>query len=358
MTDNQLAFITMEQNAEHRQQFPKPHIEAFEIPLRIEMALEYLGQSGVMSGVRKVSSKEASMDDILEVHSPYLVDTVRLMSDLGNGYLGESAYASPDLLFSSLCAAGGAIAASREILERRSRHAFALIRPPGHHAAVSCPGGLCYFNNIAVAVRNAMKHERVKRVSIIDFDDHFGNGTAEIFYADPSVQYISIHEYDYETFGIGHYEELGYGEGEGTNINIPLLESSSDASYSAAFDKIVKRAVKSFHPDIIAVSAGYDPHYADPVGNMDTDSRTFWRIGSLVRELVETMNLQGSFWALEGGYNPFTIGPSIHSTLEGLKGNPIPKLPDQIDRETYDTLEESNEEVIEKVLETISPYLG
>lgn len=357
LPEYEIGFVTTEQDVNHCQPFQKPNLEALETPLRIEMALDYLEKSGALTGLKSIRSKEATLEDVFVVHSPYLIDTVRLMSDLGCGYLAESAYASADLLFSSLCAVGGALAASREILSGGSKHAFALIRPPGHHASTSSPGGLCYFNNVAIAVKHAMQDESIKRVSIIDFDNHFGNGTAEIFYADPSVQYISLHEYDYTSLGIGHYEEVGYGEGIGTNINIPLLESTSDSSYSAALDKIVKKAVMSFRPDIIAVSAGYDPHYADPVGNMDIDSRTFWKIGSTIRSLVDSLKLKGSFWVLEGGYNLFTIGPSIHGSLSGLKGESMPRLQDQIEREICEALEEGNEEVIERVLETVSPFL-
>ena len=116
-------------------------------------------------------------------------------------------------------------------------------------------------------------------------------------------------------------------------------------------------ALKSFKPDLIMVSAGYDAHFADPVGNMDIDSRTYWRFGSEIGKLVNTSEVKGSVWVLEGGYNPFTIGPSIHASLEGLAGNTQPLLEDQIDREVNKLIVETNDEIIKKVLETIKPYL-
>jgi acetoin utilization deacetylase AcuC-like enzyme len=279
------------------------------------------------------------------------------MSDLGSGYLGESSYASPDLLRSALHALGGAIESARLVAEGNTRHSFALVRPPGHHASTSTSMGLCYFNNIAIAARTAMTLEDVNRISILDIDNHFGNGTAEIFYSDPNVQYISLHEYDYENFGVGHFDEIGRGKGKGKNINIPFVESSPDQSYESAMKQIVTPALKSFKPDLIGVSAGFDAHYADPVGNMDVDSRTYWRIGNLVEKTVSTLGVKGSFWILEGGYNPFVLGSSIRASLEGLQQKKIPKLEDQIEREKHEMLVESNAEIIEKVLETIAPYL-
>jgi len=279
------------------------------------------------------------------------------MSEIGSGQLGESAYASPDLLRTALLAVGGAMKGVDMVLSGEANHAFVLMRPPGHHATTSNPMGLCYFNNIAIGSAHALQSDSINRVSIIDFDDHHGNGTSEIFYTNPNVQYISFHEFDYENFGLGHYNELGHGNAKGTNINIPLLETSPDISYESAIKRIMIPAINSFKPDMIMVSAGYDAHYADPVGNMDIDSRTYWRFGNQIRKIVNTTNVQGSVWVLEGGYNPFVIGPSIRASLDGLTGKELPELDDQIEREVNQLIVESNNEIIDKVLETIKPYL-
>ena len=341
----------------HRMPFPKPHLESFENPLRYQMAERYLEQSGILSGMIRIKAPRATLKDPLLVHSPYLVDTVELMSEMGSGQLGESAYASPDLIRTALLTVGGSMKGVDTILSGDVKHAFVLMRPPGHHASTSNPMGLCYFNNVAIAATHALQNDTVKRVSIIDFDDHHGNGTSEIFYTNPNVQYISFHEYDYENFGLGHYDELGHGEGKGTNINIPLVETSPDISYESAINRIMLPALKSFKPDLIMVSAGYDAHYADPVGNMDIDSRTYWRFGNEIGKLIATTKVMGSVWVLEGGYNPFTIGPSILASLEGLAGNTQPHLEDQLDREVNKLIVDTNDEIINKVLETIKPFL-
>jgi acetoin utilization deacetylase AcuC-like enzyme len=356
LTTHRLAFIHQPLSDTHAQPFPKPNIEAFETPLRVQMAYKYLDENGVLKGMKVSKANQAKLEDALLIHSPYLVHTVEIMSDLGSGYLGESSYASPDLLRSALHALGGAIESAKLVSESDTRHAFALVRPPGHHASTSTSMGLCYFNNIAIAARTVMARDDVNRISILDIDNHFGNGTAEIFYADPDVQYISIHEYDYENFGVGHFDEIGHGDGKGKNINIPFLESSPNESYDAALRRIVTPALKSFRPDLVGVSAGFDAHYADPVGNMDVDSSTFWQIGKLVESIVASLDMKGSFWILEGGYNPFVLGPSIGASLNGLQGKKLPKLEDQIAREKHEMIVESNEEIIEKVLETVSQY--
>jgi acetoin utilization deacetylase AcuC-like enzyme len=356
MPEDKTALVTHTNVADHAQPFPRPHLESFENPLRIQMIALYLQKTGVTESLSIVDGKSANLEDTLSVHSSYLMDSVRIMSNLGGGQLGESAYASSELVLSALQAVGGATQAAQLIVEGKHPHAFALVRPPGHHATSSTAMGLCYFNNVAIAVRKAIENPNVNRVTIIDFDDHFGNGTSEIFYGEKNVQYIGLHEYDYENYGLGHFSEVGHGKGEGTNINIPLLEMSHDISYKTAVDEIVKPAVKKFKPDLIAVSAGYDAHFSDPVGNMDVDSRTYWLLGSSIRKFVKDTPAKGSFWVLEGGYNPYALGPSVRASLEGLSGSAQQKLEDQIEREINERIVEANQNVFDSVLEAHSPY--
>lgn len=335
--------------------FPKPHLEALENPLRTQIAELHLERVGLLEQMMRVKAPKASLEDVRTVHSDYLVDTVEIMTEIGSGQLGESAYASPDLLRSALVSVGGAKKGADLVNSEDVRHAFVHMRPPGHHATTSNPMGLCYFNNVAIAVRHALRKPQVKKISIVDIDNHHGNGTSEIFYSDPNVQFISVHEYDYENFGLGHYSETGYGKATGTNINIPLIETSPDSSYEEAIKQVINPALKRFKPNIIFISAGYDAHYADPVGNMDVDSRTFWRFGSSIRKTVSSLNARGSVWVLEGGYNAFVLGPSIEASLNGLMGNPCPTLEDQVEREVHESIIDANKEIITKVLETVKP---
>ncbi len=354
MSSNVITLIEQMGLDQHVAPFVVPFMEGFENPERIQMTLRYLEENKALKGILKMKTPRASCDDALLVHSPYLVHSIEVMSALGGGQLGESAYASEDLLSSALHALGGALLAAELAIDDSCKHSFALIRPPGHHATTSSSMGLCFFNNVAVAARSILKDENVEKVTILDIDDHFGNGTAEIFYDDPSVQFISIHEYNHESFGLGHFRETGRGKGQGTNVNIPLHEESPDSSYQTAMTKIVVPAIEEFNPDIIAVSAGYDAHFADPIGDMCIDSRTYWFIASEVEKLVTSLSMKGSFWVLEGGYNPLTLGPCVRATLEGLQGKNLPQLEDQEERDEDEEIVKKNKRIIKNIRKEIS----
>jgi acetoin utilization deacetylase AcuC-like enzyme len=320
------------------------------------MINNHLRNRRVDEWVQRGESDKAGAEDVELVHSSYLIESVKLMTQLGGGDLGEAAYASPELLEAALYAAGSAIKASETVLGGRTKHAFSVARPPGHHASRSSAMGLCFFNNVAIAVTKAMRTSTVERVTILDFDDHHGNGTSEIFYSNKDVQFLSIHEYDYEDHGQGHFGEIGSGEAAGTKINIPLLESSPDQSYESAIRRVIGPAIERFRPNLIAVSAGFDAHYADPVGNMDVDSSTFWSLGTLVDSLVDRTGAIGSFWVLEGGYNPLALGPCIEASLAGLARRPKPDLLDLVPREPNREVMDANEEIMDHVLETVTPF--
>lgn len=353
LANRNVTIVTNRDIGLHQAPFPKPHLEAFETPLRVEIIEDHLLKSGLLTSSDIVEVPRASPREILDVHTPYVLDSVTIMSDLGSGVLGESAYASPGLLRSALGAVGGSIGAMQMVTEQDAIHAFALIRPPGHHASTSSPMGLCFFNNMAIAVKHALQKEGIERISILDFDNHHGNGTSEIFYSEEKVQYISIHEYDYDMCGVGHYHEIGHADAVGTNINIPLVDMSPDVSYEQALERIIVPAIQRFEPSLIGVSAGYDAHYADPVGNMNVDSSTFWRFGKEVSHLVESTSAIGSFWTLEGGYNLFTLGLSVEASLRGLRGEEMPVLRDQIERTIDSNVIERNGDIIDIVQETI-----
>ncbi|MFW9967863.1 MAG: histone deacetylase [Candidatus Thorarchaeota archaeon] len=341
----------------HVAPFLKPNLEAFENPERIEMTLQYLEETKSLEGIRTFKTTQAAREEALLVHKPYLVQSVELMSELGGGVLGESAWASENLWSSAMHALGGALLAGELAASDTCRHSFALVRPPGHHATTSSSMGLCFFNNVAITVRKIQTQNGIQKVSILDIDDHFGNGTSEIFYEDPNVQFISIHEYDYINYGIGHYREMGHGRGRGTNINIPLHPESPDSSYKLAMDKIVVPAIERFNPDIIAISAGYDAHFTDPIGEMAVDSKTYWYIASMIERLIGTCKMNGSFWVLEGGYNPLTLGPCIRATLEGLQDKPCPELEDQEARDGEEGVVKLNRRIIKRIINTVFPFI-
>ena len=187
------------------------------------------------------------------------------------------------------------------------RGGFAVVRPPGHHATAARAIGFCLFNNVAVAARYAQARLEVERVAIVDWDVHHGNGTQAIFWDDPSVLYVSLHQWPFYP-GSG-----GPGEGNETTVNIPLPAGSGDVEYAASFERAVEPAVRAFAPDLLLVSAGFDAHAEDPLAGMEVSERGF---GELARRCAGLAPRVAA--VLEGGYNLDTLPRLVLAALEGF----------------------------------------
>lgn len=205
-------------------------------------------------------------------------------------------------------AVGASILASKE-------NNFALIRPPGHHAGSNFGGGFCLFNNIAIASKRIVKEG--KRVFILDFDGHFGDGTSQIFYNSKNVLYCSIHQYPAYP-GKGKMKEVGEGEGEGFNINFPLPPQSGDDIFLKAA-KILISIGRQFSPDVVGVSAGFDGHKSDPLLNLNFSATSFYKIGKMLSE-----NFSKIFAVLEGGYNLEYLPKCVYNFIAGINKEEIP----------------------------------
>ncbi len=192
---------------------------------------------------------------------------------------------------------------------------FALVRPPGHHAYADKGSGFCLFNNVAVAVQ--MLVNEGKRVAIVDFDGHLGDGTSAIFYENPDVLFFSVHQYPAFP-GNGHFSELGEGKGKGFNINIPVPPGSGDDIFMDAFSTFLP-VVKSFQPNVVALSAGFDAHRFDPLLDLNVTVNTFFKIGQAIRNQFDRY-----FAVLEGGYNVQVLHQGIFNFMAGISGLDIP----------------------------------
>lgn len=268
---------------------------------RLERILDVMDQRGVLDRLRPLEPRPATEVELLRVHEDQHIERVRQAARQGGGYLDPDTYVSPRSFEAALMAAGGVTRAVEGVLDGEVDNAFALVRPPGHHATTRRAMGFCLFSNVAVAAKAALAREEIHRILIADFDVHHGNGTASIFASQADVFYLSTHQYPYYP-GTGARDEMGQGDGAGTMLNVPLPTNVGDNGYVKVFDELAWPLARRFSPDLVLVSAGFDGHWNDPLAHMALSLTGYAR---LARELVQIADqLCGGrlVFALEGGY--------------------------------------------------------
>jgi len=267
---------------------------------------EEIGCEGVF---RLIEPRVATEEEILAVHSRGYIEFLRSMDQKG-GVLDMNTYAPPGFFDSALLSAGGALSAAESVLTGAVRNAFALIRPPGHHAGRSFSGGFCYINNVAVMAR-AVQRAGMDRVMIIDWDAHHGDGTQDIFFRDPDVLCVSVHQEGIFP-GTGTIDEIGEGEGAGRTINLPISAGSSDDVYRLLTREIIMPVAREFRPGFIAVSAGQDNHFTEPRTDLAMTARGYADMMSDIKTLSDTLCGGRLAVVLEGGYGVEAALPYIN----------------------------------------------
>jgi acetoin utilization deacetylase AcuC-like enzyme len=286
---------------------------------RLEHILAVLEKEDMLPRLSLLEPRPATTEELERVHTPGHIEHVRRVAQSGGGNLDPDTYTSPRSFDAALMAAGGLIRAVEAVLAGEIANGFALVRPPGHHATPTRSMGFCLFNNIAVAARAALASGQVERVFIADFDVHHGNGTQDIFAADPAVFYFSTHQYPHYP-GTGRWNETGQGAGEGTLLNVPLPPQVGDAGYAQTYAELAWPLAERFRPDLILVSAGYDAHWSDPLAQMTLSLTGYaW----LERELT---NMAGQLcdgrivWTLEGGYQLDVLAYAVLNSFHAMLG--------------------------------------
>ena len=252
----------------------------------------------------------------LLVHSDDEVRRVEGMSVKGGGWFDADTYATEHSYAVALNAAACASRAASALMDGEALAAFAVVRPPGHHATPYLPMGFCLFNNAAIAARVAQR-AGARRIAIIDIDVHHGNGTQDIFYADPAVLYTSLHQFPWYP-GTGRSEERGDPGAAGTTVNVPVPPGTEGTRWLELFDEIVAPAVAAHGPDLIVVSAGFDAHRDDPLAELVLDDDTYSAVATRIRTLAQTHAEGRNLWLLEGGYDLRAITASVAGCLHVL----------------------------------------
>lgn len=279
---------------------PEAHAESPATKRRFRNLLEV---SGLLGELVHIAPRPATEEDLLRCHTREYLDRIKALSDDNGGDAGELTPFGPGSYEIALLAAGGVITAVDAVLDGAVDNAYALVRPPGHHAEPDLGRGFCIFANAAVAAAHAREVRGVERVAVVDWDVHHGNGTQKIFYDDPAVLTVSSHQDNYYPADSGHVHEIGAGAGEGYSVNIPLPPGSGVGAYVAAYERVVVPALRAFRPDLIVVASGLDANAMDPLARMMMTSGGFRELTRLLMEVAD--DVCGGRLAVEheGGYS-------------------------------------------------------
>jgi len=272
----------------------------------------------------------ASLEQLAAVHALGYIEGLQRAMARAPGYVDSApTYIVPASFDVACLAAGGALRAVEAVLAGEALAAFALVRPPGHHAEPDQPMGFCLFNNVAVAARHALRQHGIERVLIVDFDVHHGNGTQDMFYDDPAVLFISSHQEGIYP-GTGALDETGAGAGQGFNINLPLPDGAGDEAFERLTAEIIAPAAQRFRPNLVLVSAGFDAHWLDPLAGLQLTLNGYARMTRSLDQIAQDSCGGRLVLTLEGGYHLAALTGGVVTVLRTLLGET--GLPDSLGR--------------------------
>jgi acetoin utilization deacetylase AcuC-like enzyme len=291
-----------------------------ERPERLEAIRRVLQANSMMDEFDWQEVKPVAKEQVLAVHDERLWRQVERLSLGGGGNIDADTYVNEYSFEAARIAAGAAIGAAESALSGNEA-SIAFVRPPGHHATPNRAMGFCLFNNVAIAARDAIQRHGLERLLILDWDVHHGNGSQDVFYNDPQVFFISLHQFPFYP-GTGHWNQQGHGEGVGTTLNIPLQAGLGNASYLLAFSELIEPVIANFRPQLILLSAGFDAHWRDPLASMNLTVQGYYQMAKRLALAADKINAPIAV-VLEGGYDLDAIAYGMLATIDGLVGRSL-----------------------------------
>jgi acetoin utilization deacetylase AcuC-like enzyme len=296
---------------------PDQHVEDPATKRRLRGLLEV---SGLLDRLQPVAPRPAGEDELARFHTRAYIERIKALSAERGGEAGPLTPFGRGSYEIACLSAGGVIAAVDAVLDGRVGSAYALVRPPGHHAEADRGLGFCLFGNIPIAIHHARATRGIGRVAVVDWDVHHGNGTQSAFYDDPDVLTISLHQDRLFPVKGGGIEERGDGRGEGANINIPLPAGCGDEAYAYAFDRVVEPALRRFRPDLLMVASGFDGGGVDPLGRMMLTSEAYRMMAGRLAGLSAELCGGRLVLAHEGGYATSHVPYCGLAVMEAISG--------------------------------------
>jgi acetoin utilization deacetylase AcuC-like enzyme len=290
-----------------------------ERPERLEAAAQGVADGAGMADATLERPAIESVDDLTLqlIHPAWYLETLDDAAARGGGWVDVDTYLGPQSMAAARLAVGATLQGAVAVAGRTTDVAFAVVRPPGHHASAERAAGFCLVNNVAVAAAGLREARLARRIAILDWDVHHGDGTQAIFDADPDLCYASTHQMPLYP-GTGAASERGSDAARGTKHNAPLSPGSGDTAFTAAWLEQLLPAVEAFRPEAILASAGYDAHRDDPLANLEVTEAGYASLGQSLGELARRLGIGGVTLALEGGYDLPALRASVAATVSGL----------------------------------------
>jgi acetoin utilization deacetylase AcuC-like enzyme len=285
----------------------------------IEAALDAAGWPGLV----RVEAPAATIEQLRLVHTDEHIRAIEELCSLGGGMIDADTLVSERSFEAALHAAGGATSAAERLLAGEAGFAFCALRPPGHHAEAGRAMGFCLFNNLAIALANALAAAGVERALVVDWDVHHGNGTEAIFAGSSRVLYTSIHQSPLYP-GTGAADYAGEGDGVGYTVNLPVAPGSGSDEFLSLVQHVVVPIARRFEPGLVAISAGYDAHVDDPLADCLVETEAYGDMAATVRDLAAELGAP-ILVCLEGGYEPMALATSVLATVRALAGDGEPR---------------------------------